>query len=165
MHSLLVSGVALTLALRVIAPDASAESAPVPPLPESDRELFFVGTDSHEITPARVERFLASRGSPLAAHARRIVAAGVRYGVDPRWIVAISGTETNFGLYHTSFNAWGWDAPNGLRRWSSWDEAIEGYTRHFARGYRSRDPIQIGARYAPFTPHWPATTRGFFGRI
>jgi hypothetical protein len=112
-----------------------------------------------------VRRFLAARGSPLAERAERIVLAGVRHGVDPRWIVAIAGTESNFGVEHHGHNAWGWSPRDELSRWASWDEAIDAYTRHFARGYRVRDPHRIGARYAPLSPRWPATTRRFFEQI
>lgn len=132
--------------------------------PHAERAAFFVGADGEIVTPGRLRRFLEQRGSPLGEHAEALVAAGLRHGVDPRWVVAIAGTETNFGQKHKGFNAWGWDAPNGLRRWSSWEDAIDGYTRHFARGYRVRDPHRIGARYAPFAPHWPATTRLFFSQ-
>lgn len=171
MHSLLVPGITIALLFKILPPE-------IQPHPAGRRgkaiaarvirphdDVYFVGQDGQVITPDRLSRFLSAHDSPLAPHARRIVAAAARYHVDPRWIVAIAGTETTFGRYHKGFNAWGWDAPNGLRRWSSWEEAIESYTRHFANGYRTRDPVHIGARYAPFEPAWPATTRLFFSRI
>ena len=172
MHSLLAPGFALVLMLRgqparperaALPPTAAAVKA-APARPAGD-EPSFHGEDGQIITAARLARFLEAHGSPLLPHARRIVATAARYGVDPRWIVAIAGTETTFGLHHKGYNAWGWDAPNGQRRWASWEEAIESYTRHFAHGYRTRDPDHIGARYAPFAPTWPATTRLFFSRI
>jgi hypothetical protein len=172
VHSLLAPALAIVLMLRGEPPrPGRAELAPaVGPgkvavaAPGAD-EPSFRGEDGQLITATRLARFLDAHGSPLSPHARRIVATAARYRVDPRWIVAIAGTETTFGLHHKGYNAWGWDAPNGLRRWASWEEAIESYTRHFARGYRTRDPDHIGARYAPFAPTWPATTRLFFSRI
>lgn len=170
MHSLLAPGITIALILKIMPP----ETRPAPPprgkpaaacvVPPAD-DVLWRGVDGQIITPDRVARFLESHRSPLLPHARCIVATAKRYQVDPRWIVAIAGTETTFGRYHKGFNAWGWDAPNGLRRWASWEDAIESYTRYFARGYRTRDPDRIGARYAPFEPTWPATTRLFFSRI
>jgi hypothetical protein len=167
VHTLLL---ALTpLLFQAMSPDVLAgvglERPSVAVTPAGAGEPVFVAADGQRITGARLTRFLAAHGSPLERYARRIVEAGLRHGVDPRWVVAIAGTETEFGRYQKGYNAWGWDAPHGLRRWASWEEAIDGYTRHFARGYRSRDPLLIGARYAPFAPHWPETTRLFFSRI
>ena len=170
MHSLLAPGITMALLLRLM-PQAAE-----PPCPQQTKktassarshgdEVAFIGEDGQVITPARVARFLAYHESPMLPYAKRIVSTAARCEVDPRWIIAIAGTETTFGRYHKGYNAWGWDAPNGLRRWTSWEEAIESYTRHFARGYRTRDPDSIGARYAPFAPMWPATTRLFFSRI
>lgn len=182
MHSLLAPGITIALLLDLLPPD----NQPAPPprgrqvaarvvqaagdgaragAAEPADDVSFKGEDGQVITPARLARFLEAHGSPLLPHARRIVATAARYRVDPRWIVAIAGTETTFGRFHKGHNAWGWDAPNGLRRWASWEDAIESYTRHFARGYRTRDPKRIGARYAPFAPEWPETTRAFFSRI
>jgi len=172
VHSLLAPGITIALLLKILPPPLHpAEAASRPRAAVAARvvraadEVFYVGEDGQVITPARLARFLEAHESPLLPHAHRIVATATRYRVDPRWIVAIAGTETTFGRYHKGYNAWGWDAPNGLRRWASWEEAIESYTRHFARGYRTRDPDHIGARYAPFAPEWPATTRLFFSRI
>lgn len=164
--------VLVPLVLRILALDPGTDvlerasaALETPGGPHRECAAFFLGPDGEFVTPGRIRRFLQARGSPLGEHADAIVAAGLRHGVDPRWVVAIAGTETNFGQKHTGYNAWGWDAPNGLHRWASWEEAIEGYTRHFARGYRTRDSRRIGARYAPFSPDWPATTRLFFSRI
>lgn len=172
MHSLLAPGITIALLLKIMPPEirpAEAASRPKPAVAarvvRPADEVYFVGEDGQVITPERLARFLEAHESPLLPHAQQIVATAARYRVDPRWIVAIAGTETTFGRYHKGYNAWGWDAPNGLRRWASWEEAIESYTRHFARGYRTRDPDRIGARYAPFAPEWPATTRLFFSRI
>ena len=159
---LLLQGTSLEAIGEAVLPGGGSAPASVA---AATGEPVFVGGDGQRITGARLGRFLAARGSPLARYARRIVEAGLRHRVDPRWVVAIAGTETYFGRYHKGHNAWGWDAPNGLRRWPSWEEAIDSYTLHFARGYRSRDPLLIGARYAPFEPLWPETTRMFFSRI
>jgi hypothetical protein len=135
------------------------------PLTGQSKVPVYVGVDGERITPERVRRFLERFGSPMAPYARAIVVAGRRWGVDPRLIVAIAGTESTFGRYQLGFNAWGWDAPHGLTRWSSWDESIDAYARAFANGYRSRDPAVIGPRYCDRCPSWPASTRLFFSLV
>ena len=125
----------------------------------------YLGVDGERITPDRIRRFLDRYRSPMAPYAKAIVKAGKRHGVDPRLVVAISGTESSFGRFHKGYNAWGWDAPRGLTRWGSWEESIDAYTRLFATGYRNHDPRVIGPRYAPFAPNWPASTRLFFSLI
>lgn len=125
----------------------------------------YIGPDGEEITPDRIRAFLSGYDSPMAPHAETIVEAGLRNGVDPRLIVAIAGTESSFGKHHTGYNAWGWDAPNGLTRWTSWEASIPDWTRRFADGYRSRDPAVVGPRYCPDCEAWPYRTRLFFSRI
>lgn len=158
------------IALRLFAIDPGGDlldraAAAAAGEPRADGDAVFIGVDGEVVTAGRVRRFLAARGSPLAERADRIVAAGVRHGVDPRWVVAIAGTESNFGIEHHEHNAWGWSPRDVLSRWASWEESIEAYTRHFARGYRVREPHRIGARYAPYSKHWAATTRRFFEQI
>jgi len=125
----------------------------------------YIGVDGERITVPRVRAFLDRYGSPMGPYAREVVAAGVRYGVDPRLIVAIAGTESTFGKFHRGHNAWGWDAPNGLTRWPDWPTAIAEYARLFTSGYRSGDPAVIGPRYCPDCERWPFTTRLFFSMV
>lgn len=153
-------------------PDGAVQSvAPVGAvgLPRTAFEVLdggvYVGVDGEQITVGRIAAFLERYSSPMAPYATEIVGAGLRYGVDPRLIVAISGTESTFGKFAVDHNAWGWDAPNGLTRWPDWPTAIDNYTRLFADGYRSRDPDVIGPRYCPDCDRWPYTTRLFFSMI
>lgn len=125
----------------------------------------YVGVDGERITPDRIEAFLEGYDSPMAPRARTIVLAGLLEGVDPRLTVAIAGTESSFGKHHEGYNAWGWDAPNGLTRWSSWEESIPAWTGLFADGYRSGDPDVIGPRYCPDCETWPYRTRLFFAMV
>lgn len=137
----------------------------IDPFTGQPRTPVYVGVDGERITPDRIRRFLDRYASPMAPYARRIVAAGKRYGVDPRLIVAIAGTESSFGKFQKGHNAWGWDAPRGLTRWMSWEESIDGYTGLFATGYRNHDPRIVGPRYCPDCPSWPVVTRYFFSLI
>ena len=91
------------------------------------------GADGEKITVPRIERFLKKAGSPLTSFAKDIVVAGIRYRVDPRVVVAISGVESTFGVHCVRHNAWGW----GKARWSSWPQAIDSYTRLLGTSYHS----------------------------
>ncbi len=50
-----------------------------------------------EIGPRQIDAFLLARGSPLAGEGTAFCTAGRRYGVDPAFLVAITGAESNFG--------------------------------------------------------------------
>jgi hypothetical protein len=110
----------------------------------------FVGADGERITAARIGRYLARMASPLARYAADIVAAGVRDGVDPRVVVAISGVESTFGLFAVGYNAWGWD--EGRARWPSWPAAIDGYTANLAVQYHSLRRGRFAAASRTYCP-------------
>ncbi len=64
---------------------------------------------------ATIDAFLTEHGSPMAGNGAAFVAAGEQYGVDPAFLVAISGAETSFGqlLYsqngdECTYNAFNW---------------------------------------------------------
>jgi hypothetical protein len=66
-------------------------------------------------TAAQIDTFLAAQGSPMAGMGATFVADGRQYGVDPAFLVAITGAETGFGrlIYqeggdYCTFNAWNW---------------------------------------------------------
>jgi hypothetical protein len=64
---------------------------------------------------AQLDAFLTQHGSPMAGTGATFIAEGQLYGVDPVFLVAISGAETSFGklLYskdgdQCTFNAFNW---------------------------------------------------------
>ena len=82
---------------------------------------------------AQIDDFLAAHGSPLTGAGATFVAEGRAYGVDPAFLVAISGAETSFGqlLYaengdQCTYNAFNWFfGPTWPQSdFGSWDEAI-----------------------------------------
>jgi hypothetical protein len=82
---------------------------------------------------AQIDDFLAAHGSPLTGAGATFVAEGLAYGVDPAFLVAISGAETSFGqlLYaengdQCTYNAFNWFfGPTWPQSdFGSWDEAI-----------------------------------------
>lgn len=127
--------------------------------------VLYRAEDGEVITPGRIRRFLEPKGSPMAAHARDIVGAGVRHGVDPRVVVAIAGLESGFGAHAPGFNAWGW----GDARWSSWPEAIDSYTERLAAGYRSLRTGRFHRASRHYCPpcgdRWGRVTAAIFRQI
>ena len=82
---------------------------------------------------AQIDAFLAAHGSPMTGTGATFVAAGRQYGVDPAFLVAIAGAETNFGqfLYSSNgdqclYNAFNWFyGPTWPESdFASWDEGI-----------------------------------------
>lgn len=102
----------------------------------------------------QINSYLRRQGSPLAPHAGAFVQAGQRYGVDPRFLVAIAGSETSFGKYGPSqriHNPFGW-GPH--IRFNSYPEAINTIAKGLATGphYKTKGRTtipQIGATWAP----------------
>ena len=116
-------------------------------------EDVYVGTDGERITVERIRSFLEDRGSPMADHAVHIVAAGVRYDVDPRVVVAISAIESGYGRHQAGHNAWGWGGGAGGARWPDWPTAIHEYTAGLSARYDTDNiDVAFARRYVP--PNW-----------
>lgn len=104
--------------------------------------------------PQQIQRYLRGKGSPLAAHAGAFVRAGQQYGVDPRFLVAIAGSETSFGTYGPSqriHNPFGW-GPH--IKFGSYPEAINTIAKGLATGphYKTKGRTtipQIAGTWAP----------------
>ena len=67
------------------------------------------------VGPHQIDAFLLAHGSPLAGEGQAFYTAGRRNGVDPAFLVAISGAESSFGQYLFSagsqtaaYNAFNW---------------------------------------------------------
>jgi cell wall-associated NlpC family hydrolase len=100
-----------------------------------------------------IDGFLATVHSPLTGLGAVFVADGEAEGVDPRFIVAISGAETSFGTYgpaqaiHNPFGL----GPN--IHFPSWSAAIQGAATNLGgplyRGAGLTTIPQIQARWAP----------------
>lgn len=116
---------------------------------------------------AQIDALLTKRGSPMAGMGHVFVAAGNKYGVDPRLVVSISGIESSFGTrIFGAHNAWGW-GPG--RPFGSWEEGISTVTQGLYNGYISQGlttPSQIVSKYAPGSDgnneqNWANTVSGF----
>lgn len=89
-----------------------------------------------------IDTFLAAQGSPLVGTGADFVAAGQAYGIDPSFLVAITGAESSFGklIYHAgtdyaTYNAWNWfyAQPRAASDFVSWSDGIQ----HVAQGLAS----------------------------
>jgi cell wall-associated NlpC family hydrolase len=119
----------------------------------------------------QIDTMLQKYGSPLAGLGHVFVAAGKKYGVDPRLVVAISGIESSFGK-HTlgAHNAWGWGP--GIP-FGSWHQAITTVTRGLKTGYLNEgrtSPDTIVSKWAPASDgnnegHWSSTVKQFMREL
>jgi cell wall-associated NlpC family hydrolase len=98
---------------------------------------------------ATIDDFLRAQGSPMAGSGASFVSAGRETGIDPRYLVAISGAESSFGVnLFRPFNPFGW----GYETFSSWDQAIRTVAHGLQHGYLAEgrtDVYSIAAKYSP----------------
>jgi murein DD-endopeptidase MepM/ murein hydrolase activator NlpD len=99
----------------------------------------------------QIDTFLKQKGSPLAGLGNVFVAAGKKYGVDPRLLVSISGIESSFGKYvpTDSHNAWGWGPGHPF---PSWQAGISAVAQGLKTGYIDQGlvtPAEIVGKYSP----------------
>lgn len=124
---------------------------------EADRDTTLgswrFGSGGPGVSAESLDRYLASKGSPLAGEGAAFLAAGVEHEVDPRLVVAIAGAESYFGVITCApHNAWGWGCPTSPFRFRSWAEAIDTVTLGIREGYVDDGLTSVGSihlRYAP----------------
>lgn len=123
-----------------------------------------------------IRSYLQGKGSPLAGNARDFIEVGNKYGVDPRFLVAVSGIETSFGKTGAGVrNPFGW---NSARKYGGPREVLELIGQGLSKqgGYYSgKDTIDaIGATWAPpgagndsrgTNSGWPAAVRQFYKEL
>lgn len=132
-----------------VVPDATAPAPGDAALPDilAPHDLGAIAEDGR--LAARLDEFLRSQGSPMAGSGSLFVAAGRRHGIDPRYLVALSGAESSFGKFlFRPFNPFGW----GYFTFSSWGEAVETVARGLERGYLAEGRVgvfSIAEKYAP----------------
>ncbi len=128
---------------------------------------------------AQIDDFLAAHSSPMTGTGATFVAEGRAYGVDPAFLVAISGAETSFGqlLYaengdQCTYNAFNWFfGPTWpLSDFGSWDEAIGRVAQglagelYYGAGLYSVDAI--APRYCPDgTGNWISNVTSFMTQL
>jgi hypothetical protein len=111
------------------------------------------GSGGPPVSAQSIDDYLASKGSPMAGQGAAFLEAGVEREVDPRFIVAISGAESYFGITTcASFNAWGWGCPSSPFSFDSWKHAIDTVTLGLRENYIDDGLETVGEihlRYAP----------------
>jgi len=128
---------------------------------------------------AQIDDFLAAHSSPMTGTGATFVAEGRAYGVDPAFLVAISGAETSFGqlLYaengdQCTYNAFNWFfGPTWPQSdFGSWDEAIGRVAQglagelYYGAGLYSVDAI--APRYCPDgTGNWISNVTSFMTQL
>lgn len=104
----------------------------------------------------QIAAYLRKRRSPLAQYAPAFVQIGRRYGIDPRFLVAIAGAETSFA---TDPNA-GRDITTGHNpfgmgphiQYPTWEAGIAAAASNLRRNYLDRgltDVVSIRNKWAP----------------
>jgi hypothetical protein len=139
-----------------------------------------IGVVHAPILPKRVEAkvdtraqelraFLEKYNSPLALHAKKFIAVSDKYGFDWRFLPAIAGTESTFGLQYIkgTYNPFGWGS--GRIRFTSWEDGIEAvakvlWEKYLLKGKRPLAVEGIGKIYAE-SPYWPRSVRYWMSKI
>jgi hypothetical protein len=99
-----------------------------------------------------IQNYLTKKGSPLSRYASDFVQVGNKYGIDPRFLVAVSGIETSFGKAGSGIaNPFGY---RSAKKYSGPREVLELMGRDLTRTsggyYKGKDTISsIGATWAP----------------
>lgn len=119
----------------------------------------------------KLRKYLEKRNSPLAVHSGDFVREADLNRLDWRFLAAISGAESSFGLRipANSYNGWGWGVyGNNVKRFNSWDEAIATISGEIRSKYMNKwgakDVYGIGRRYAA-SPTWATKVQYFMDQI
>jgi hypothetical protein len=143
---------------------------------------IFTARAQQVITPQSIDGYLSglhvqdshhnSVTPALAGQGAEFVKYGGQYGVDPRFIVAISGAESSFGVrICTANNAWNWfwEGPCPKSPFDSLDSGVHTvshfmHSSYIIRGYNTIE--LIGARYCVTgCEHWVPGVTAFYQQM
>ena len=134
------------------APSGAAAAAPAAAGQVAQEVVPAVTGSDAELT-SRIDGYLASKASPLTGLGAVFVTEGRAVGLDPRFLVAISGAETSFGTYGPSQ---GIHNPFGMGpgiSYASWSAAIAAAAQNLGGPiYAGDGRVTIGTiqqRWAP----------------
>lgn len=118
-----------------------------------------------------LKAYLEQYDSPLASSAQTFVHAADKYGLDWRFVAAISGIESTFGHHipYGSYNAWGWGVyGNKVTYFTSFDNGIQIISQSLRERYMDQwgatDVYGIGRIYAA-SPTWAQKVNYFMESI
>ena len=94
----------------------------------------------------RIDKYL--KGSPTAGCGKFYAEAAWKYGIDPRWAVAISCVESGKGAAYIkgTYNVWGWGCGK-IKLGNSWEKAIDNYIKQLRSGYGERLTYAAANKY------------------
>lgn len=116
----------------------------------------------------RLTRFLEKYNSPMVSQAETYIEVADTYGLDWKFLPAISGVESGFGavLLGGSYNPFGWGG--GYIYFDSWEDGIETVGSQLAERFPegTRTPEAIGPTYCPpNTAYWIAGVNQFMSEL
>lgn len=124
-----------------------------PGLDGSEISYSFGGPGTEPVTAEAIDDYLQSKASPMAGSGAQFVASGVRWRVDPRFVVAIAGAESYFGLKTcASHNAWGWGCPNGPFAFDSWAAGFDTVAKGLRENYLGQGRTTVGEIHLKYAP-------------
>jgi RHS repeat-associated protein len=105
-----------------------------------------------QVTAESVDSYLGEKNSPMVGQGNNFVTYGVGNGVDPRFLVALAGAESSFGINTNAtwgfYNPFGWSS--GGTSWTNWGQGISTVAagiagpRYFRAGRTSTSSIYMG---------------------
>ncbi len=137
--------------------------------------LVAVPSASASPSASQIDAFLASHSSPMTGEGAAFVEAGRKNGVDPAFLVAMSGAESSFGRFlyseggdQCAYNAFNWffGATWPQSDFSSWSDGIGRVAQGLAGGLYYGSGLYsvqaIAPRYCPDgTANWVANVTSF----
>lgn len=140
-------------------------------LPASVSEIS-LAVKAADARPVTIDAYLSTYNSPLSGYGQVIVDTADKYSLDPYLIVAIAQQESNLCkvIPAGSYNCWGWGIHSeGTLKFSSFDQAIEEYTRglrerYFDHGYDTPEKIMV--KYTPLSDgSWASGVNQFIAEL
>jgi hypothetical protein len=119
-----------------------------------------------------LENFLSRYNPELSSSSAQFISEADKYGLDWKFVAAISGVESTFCRHipTNSYNCWGWGIPTGAQSgitFNSYNNGISIVSAGLRHDYIDRGFVtveQIGARYAA-SPTWAYKVRYFMALI
>jgi hypothetical protein len=113
----------------------------------------FGGPGAAPVSAESIDDYLESKASPLAGHGAEFLESGVKHRVDPRFVVAVAGAESAFGLVTCApHNAWGWGCPNNPFRFRSWPEGFDTVMAGLRENYIDEGRTTVGEIHLKYAP-------------
>jgi hypothetical protein len=102
---------------------------------------------------AGIDAYLASKGSPMTGQGAAFMDSAIRWRIDPRLLVAISGAESSFGQVTCGpNNAWGWACPNDPADFATWAAGIDTVTEGLRRYYLDEGRTSVSLIQQKYCP-------------